>query len=155
MSSTTPVQEGSSSGEGLRKQIRCVEEFYSVFSRYPIITTPAVNIGLERIRMCHRLMAEENQEYLDAAEAGDLVEVADALGDKLYILCGTIIAHGMQDIIEDVFAEIHRSNMTKLGSDGKPIRREGDGKILKGPNYSRPDLKGIVESKVVKEEEKK
>lgn len=101
--------------------------------------------------MRHKLMQEENQEYLDAAEAGDIVEIADALGDQLYVLCGSIIAHGMQDIIEDVFAEIHRSNMSKLGPDGKPIYREGDGKILKGRNYTRPDLKDIVESSMVTE----
>ena len=78
--------------------------------------------------------------------AGDLVEVADALGDMLYILCGTIIEHGLQDKIEEVFAEIQRSNMTKLGADGKPIYRE-DGKVMKGPNYSPPDLAGVLSNK--------
>lgn len=85
-------------------------------------------------------MAEENEEYLEAAKNDDLVEVADALGDMLYILCGTILTHGMQHIIEDVFAEIQDSNMSKLGLDGKPIYRK-DGKVMKGPNYRRPDLK--------------
>ena len=61
---------------------------------------------------------------LNAAEK-DIIEVADALGDMLYILCGTIIEHGMSDIIEDVFDEIQKSNMSKLGADGKPIYREG------------------------------
>ena len=56
-------------------------------------------------------MAEENQEYLQAAKNNDLVEVADALGDMLYILCGTIIEHGMQDKIEEVFDEIQKSNL--------------------------------------------
>jgi predicted HAD superfamily Cof-like phosphohydrolase len=73
-----------------------------------------------------------------------LVEVADALGDMLYILCGTILTHGMQHIIEDVFAEIQDSNMSKLGLDGKPIYRE-DGKVMKGPNYRRPDLKQFLD----------
>ncbi|KAK3177656.1 hypothetical protein K4F52_009561 [Lecanicillium sp. MT-2017a] len=148
MSSKTPSQDNSS-GEGIQKQLRCVEQFYRVFGRDAIRTTPAANIGLERARMRHKLMQEENQEYLDAAESGDIVEIADALGDQLYVLCGSIIAHGMQDIIEDVFTEIHRSNMSKLGPDGKPVYREGDGKILKGPNYTRPDLKDIVESRMV------
>jgi predicted HAD superfamily Cof-like phosphohydrolase len=89
-------------------------------------------------------MAEENEEYLEAAESGDLVEVADALGDMLYILCGTILQHGMQNVIEDVFTEIQRSNMSKLGADGRPIHRE-DGKVMKGPNYSRPDLSFVLE----------
>jgi predicted HAD superfamily Cof-like phosphohydrolase len=89
-------------------------------------------------------MAEENEEYLEAANSNDLVEVADALGDMLYILCGTILTHGMQHIIEDVFAEIQDSNMSKLGVDGKPIYRE-DGKVMKGPNYRRPDLKQFLD----------
>jgi predicted HAD superfamily Cof-like phosphohydrolase len=72
-----------------------------------------------------------------------LVEVADALGDMLYILCGTIIEHGMQHKIEEVFNEIQKSNMSKLGADGKPIFRE-DGKVLKGPNYFKPDINSIL-----------
>jgi predicted HAD superfamily Cof-like phosphohydrolase len=71
------------------------------------------------------------------------VEVADALGDMLYILCGTIIEHGLQDKIVAVFDEIQRSNMSKLGQDGKPIYRE-DGKVLKGTNYFKPDIASIV-----------
>ena len=69
-----------------------------------------------------------------------MIEVADALGDMLYILCGTIIEHGMQDLIEDIFEEIQKSNMSKLGTDGNPIYRE-DGKVLKGPNYFKPNFK--------------
>tara|TARA_B100000508_G_scaffold141093_1_gene146627 strand:- start:147691 stop:148095 length:405 start_codon:yes stop_codon:yes gene_type:complete len=97
-----------------------------------------------QIELRHRLMKEENDEYLEAAKEGDLVEIADALGDQLYILCGTIMKHGMQDVIEDVFNEIQRSNMSKLGEDGKPIYRE-DGKILKGKNYFKPDIKSILD----------
>lgn len=89
-------------------------------------------------------MDEENKEYLEAANSGDLVEVADALGDMLYILCGTILEHGMQHKIEEVFEEIQRSNMSKLGADGKPIYRE-DGKVLKGPNYFKPDIQTIMD----------
>ena len=72
-----------------------------------------------------------------------MIEVADALGDMLYILCGTIITHGMQDVIDEVFEEIQRSNMSKLGSNGKPIYRK-DGKVLKGPNYFKPDISKIL-----------
>ena len=71
-------------------------------------------------------------------------KVTDALGDMLYILCGTILEHGMQYKIEEVFEEIQRSNMSKLGSDGKPIYRE-DGKVLKGPDYFKPDIEAILE----------
>ena len=88
-------------------------------------------------------MKEENDEYLEAAKKGDMVEVADALGDMMYILCGTIIEHGMQHIIEEVFDEIHRSNLSKLDENGNPIYRE-DGKVIKGPNYFPPDIKKII-----------
>lgn len=96
------------------------------------------------VALRHRLMAEENEEYLEAARAGDLVEVADALGDMLYILCGTILQHGMQHVIEEVFTEIQRSNMSKLGADGRPIHR-ADGKVMKGPNYTPPDLSFVAD----------
>jgi predicted HAD superfamily Cof-like phosphohydrolase len=105
--------------------------------------TPTTDLEEGQIELRHRLMQEENEEYLEAAKEGDIVEIADALGDQLYILCGTIMKHGMQDVIEDVFQEIQRSNMSKLGEDGKPIYRE-DGKILKGKNYFKPDIKSIL-----------
>lgn len=89
-------------------------------------------------------MMEENDEYLAAAKDGDLVEVADALGDMLYILCGTILKHGMQDKIDEVFQEIQKSNMSKLDENGKPIYRQ-DGKILKSNKYFKPNIKSIVE----------
>ena len=85
-------------------------------------------------------MDEENKEYKIAAKNNDIVEVADALGDMLYILCGTIITHGMQNIIDDVFDEIQKSNMSKLDNEGKPIYRD-DGKVLKGPNYFKPNIR--------------
>jgi predicted HAD superfamily Cof-like phosphohydrolase len=89
-------------------------------------------------------MREENEEYLEAAQKGDLVEIADALGDQLYILCGTILRHGLQDKMAEVFQEIQRSNMSKLDADGKPIYRE-DGKVLKSELYFRPDIKSILD----------
>ena len=89
-------------------------------------------------------MQEENLEYLEAAKNKDIVEVADALGDILYILCGTILTHGLQHKIVEVFNEIQRSNMSKLDINGKPVFRE-DGKILKGPNYFKPNIKEILE----------
>jgi predicted HAD superfamily Cof-like phosphohydrolase len=88
-------------------------------------------------------MEEENLEYLKAANENNLIEIADALGDMLYILCGTIISHGLQDKIEQIFEEIQNSNLSKLGEDGKPIYRD-DGKVLKGPNYFKPDIKKIL-----------
>ena len=83
--------------------------------------------------------------YLEAAMNGDIVEIADALGDQLYILCGTILKHGLQHKIAEVFQEIQRSNMSKLDADGNAIYRE-DGKIMKSELYFRPDIKSILES---------
>ena len=88
-------------------------------------------------------MQEENEEYLEAAKNGDIVEIADALGDQLYILCGTILKHGLQHKIAEVFQEIQRSNMSKLDADGKPIYRE-DGKVMKSELYFRPDIHTIL-----------
>ena len=98
----------------------------------------------------HALMKEENDEYLEACEKNSLIEIADALGDQLYILCGTILKHGMQDVIIDVFNEIQASNMSKLGDDGNPILRE-DGKILKGSGYFRPNLSKFINQQYEKE----
>ena len=104
---------------------------------------PTTQVDPSEMELRHRLMAEENDEYLAAAQAGDMVEVADALGDMLYILCGTMVTHGMQDVMAEVFRTIQESNMSKLGADGQPIYRE-DGKVMKGPNYFRPDIAGVL-----------
>ena len=92
----------------------------------------------------YNLLKEENYEYLEACEKGDLVEVADALGDQLYILFGTMLKHGLHHKIEEVFDEIQRSNMSKLDEQGNPIFRE-DGKILKSNLYFRPNIKDILD----------
>lgn len=126
----------------MKKQLNAVHEFHTTF-KLGVQGNPVANITERRNMLRYELMKEENEEYLEAAQNGDLVEVADALGDMLYILCGTIIEHGMQDVIEKVFDEIQRSNMSKLGVDGKPIYRE-DGKVLKGPNYFKPDFAKII-----------
>lgn len=123
----------------MKKQIESVKKFHNTY-KLGYSETPIANLGNSKNKLRFSLMSEENEEYLEAANNDDVIEVADALGDMLYILCGTIIEHGMQDIIEDVFDEIQRSNMSKLGEDGEPIYRE-DGKVLKGPNYFKPNFK--------------
>lgn len=127
----------------MKQKIQAVKAFHSAF-KIGHRETPKAHLGLEKNMLRYKLMREENEEYLEAANAGDLVEVADALGDMLYILCGTIIEHGLQHKIEEVFDEIQRSNMSKLGADGEPIYRE-DGKVLKGPNYFKPNISEILE----------
>tara|TARA_R110002126_G_scaffold40892_8_gene119662 strand:- start:3099 stop:3485 length:387 start_codon:yes stop_codon:yes gene_type:complete len=128
----------------MKKQIEAVEKFHNAFGqdngKYPRPLTE------DEYELRHSLMQEENNEYLDACDENSLVEIADALGDQLYILCGTILRHGMQHIIEDVFDEIQASNMSKLGADGKPVLRD-DGKILKGPGYFKPNLSKFIEIK--------
>ena len=107
--------------------------------------SPVSELNDKDLKLRFDLMKEENEEYLDAAKKGDLIEIADALGDMLYILCGTILKHGLQHKIADVFQEIQRSNMSKLDKNGKPIYRE-DGKVLKSDLYFKPDIKGVLEA---------
>lgn len=126
----------------MHNTINKVKEFHEVFG-LEFHEQPTVNVSDRIIELRHRLMQEENDEYLEAAKARDLALVADALGDKLYILCGTIIAHGLQHKIVEVFEEIHRSNMSKLDDNGKPIYRE-DGKIMKSNNYFLPDIHAVL-----------
>jgi predicted HAD superfamily Cof-like phosphohydrolase len=104
---------------------------------------PTAKLTSSDVQLRFDLMKEENEEYLEAARNGDLVEIADALGDQLYILCGTILRHGLQDKITEVFNEIQRSNMSKLDANGRPIYRE-DGKVLKSELYFKPDIAKIL-----------
>lgn len=127
----------------MKKRISAVKQFHEAFG-LGVKEQPEADLGKAKNLLRYHLMKEENEEYLEAANNNNLIEVADALGDMLYILCGTIIEHGMQHKIEEVFDEIQRSNMSKLGADGKPIYRE-DGKVLKGPNYSKPNIDRILE----------
>ncbi len=127
----------------MKHKISAVELFHNSFG-LGVSKTMRADLGKEKNLLRFNLMDEENKEYYEAANNNDLVEVADALGDMLYILCGTILEHGMQHKIEEVFEEIQRSNMSKLGADGKPIYRE-DGKVLKGPNYFKPNIESIID----------
>jgi predicted HAD superfamily Cof-like phosphohydrolase len=127
----------------MQEPLKKVRDFHDLF----LITsndTPVATVDMKDCELRHRLMQEENDEYLEACRQGNLVEIADALGDKLYILCGTILKHGLQDKIEEVFNEIHRSNMSKLDENNQPIFRE-DGKILKSNRYFKPDIKTILD----------
>ena len=126
----------------IKKPIKAVTEFHNAFG-LSVELKPKADLPSTITELRYNLMKEENEEYLEAVKSNDLIEIGDALGDMLYILCGTIISHGFQDKIEALFDEIQRSNMSKLGDDGKPIYRE-DGKVLKGPNYFKPDIEKIL-----------
>ena len=128
----------------MKDKILAVKEFHKAF-KLDYLDKPKADLGMDKNKLRFNLMKEENEEYFEAANNNDMVEVADALGDMLYILCGTIIEHGMEHRIDEIFKEIQNSNMSKLGADGSPIYRE-DGKVLKGPNYFKPDIEGILNS---------
>ena len=92
------------------------------------------------------LLQEELDELKEALEKDDVLETLDALIDLQYVLDGAFLSFGLQDVKNAAFTEVHRSNMSKLGEDGKPIRRPEDGKIMKGPHYFKPDLAKFVKS---------
>jgi predicted HAD superfamily Cof-like phosphohydrolase len=126
----------------MKKQLDSVKEFHEAFGQANGLYVK--NLNQDEYELRYRLMAEENDEYLQACKDNNIDEIADALGDQLYILCGTILKHGLQHKIQLIFSEIHRSNMSKLDADGKPILRE-DGKILKSNRYFPPDIKKILQ----------
>ena len=128
----------------LIEKINSVKEFHEVF-KIGSREEPNGKIPEAEYLLRYKLMQEENDEYLDACKRGDIVEIADALGDKMYILFGSILKHGLQYKIEEIFDEIQRSNMSKLDDNGQPIFRE-DGKIMKSKNYFKPDIGKILHS---------
>ena len=126
----------------LTQTIDMVKEFHEAF-KIGNEEAPIAEIAKKDYQLRYELMKEENEEYLEAAQNGDLVEIADACGDMLYILCGTLLKHGLQYKIEEVFKEIQSSNMSKLDEKGQPIYRK-DGKVLKCDLYFKPDIKTIL-----------
>lgn len=123
-------------------ELRMLEEFHRVFGAH-LETAPTADISDETIALRVSLIQEELNEYRQAAEDRDLVGIADALSDLLYVVLGTYVAHGLQDVAESLFAEVHRSNMSKLDADGQVIYRS-DGKVLKSHLWEPPDLARIL-----------
>ena len=128
----------------MKSYFEMVREFHEtyglVISEEPM-TSKEITDNVELWQLRTNLHTEEFRELGEAMLTGNIVDIADAIGDSIVVLCGTAVSYGIP--LDEVFAEIHRSNMSKLGEDGKPIVRE-DGKILKGPNFSPPDLKSII-----------
>ena len=116
-----------------------LREFHEAFdlTRSEVPGLPSKDIRDLRIN----LLKEEWEEYLEGEATDDLIEIADALADMVYIAYGTAVAYGIR--LDKVFEEVHSSNMSKLDANGKPIYRE-DGKVLKGPNYSPPNIETIL-----------
>ena len=121
--------------------IEAVKKFHLKFG-HPV----ADNIGIpgndtKELRLS--LLQEELNELAEAMANDDIVGIADAFADLQYVLSGAILCFGLQDKFDLIFKEVQNSNMSKLGEDGNPIYRE-DGKILKGPNYFKPNIEGIL-----------
>ena len=117
-----------------------VKEFHRTFG-LPVLTKPQWP-SAQAIERRGNLITEEKREYDEAIVAGDLVAVADAITDLLYVAYGTAAEYGID--ADACFAEVHDSNMSKLGADGKPIHRPSDGKVLKGPFFREPDLATVL-----------
>lgn len=126
----------------MKKALDDIMDFHETFQCY-IQKSPNAVIPEDIKEVRQRILQEEVDELEDAAKKEDLVAVADALGDIIYVALGTVISYGLQDKFPDIFAEIHRSNMSKLDEQGKPIFR-ADGKILKSNLYSAPKLEPII-----------
>ena len=117
-----------------------VFEFHVAFG-LPRADRPTMDVTDDLAALRNALLKEESAELITACEQRDLVAIADGIADVLYVVFGTAVTYGLD--AASLVREVHRSNMSKLGPDGLPILRE-DGKVIKGPNYSRPDFKSLL-----------
>ncbi len=128
----------------MKDAIAKVKEFHRVY-KCPIGEKPSSELVTRELRILRdSLLQEEVDELKDAEKVKDLVEITDALADILYIVYGTAITYGLEDVLPLAFDEVHRSNMSKLDEHGNPIFRI-DGKVLKGLNYTPPNIKQFLE----------
>jgi len=117
-----------------------VGDFHRAYG-LPVRDVPTAEVGAKQVALRLALIQEEVGELAEAARAGDLIGVADALADIVYVAYGTAHVYGID--LDAVLDEVHASNMTKLGADGRPIRR-ADGKVLKGTDYRPPDIAAVL-----------
>jgi predicted HAD superfamily Cof-like phosphohydrolase len=138
--------DGGVPAEGFRRSdvAAAVAEFHAAFN-LPWQTRPSVNVerSLEMLRIS--LLEEEVSELVTATHARDLVGIADALADITYVVYGTALTYGID--LDSVLSEVHRSNMSKLDRNGKPIIR-ADGKVLKSECYSPPNVVAVLQHQV-------
>lgn len=116
-----------------------VKEFMLAFGQQVLSTTEIPDLQILLMRLA--LNKEEQDELAEAVDKKDIVAIADALTDILYVTYG--FGHALGINLDKCFEEVHNSNMSKLGEDGKPLYRN-DGKVLKGPNYKPPNLVDIL-----------
>jgi predicted HAD superfamily Cof-like phosphohydrolase len=124
------------------KELKNVNEFHQAFG-VNVLENPQIP-QKERCELRQNILQEEVDELKKAWEEGNIVEVADALADIHYVLMGTVLEFGLQDKYEEIFREVHRSNMSKLDMNGKPVYRE-DGKVIKSELYTKPEIADILE----------
>jgi predicted HAD superfamily Cof-like phosphohydrolase len=117
----------------MKKELELVAEFHKKFDG-PVLPTPSLIPG-DRSQLRHRLLAEEVSEYQNGVDKEDLENIAKELADILYATYGTILEHGLQDKMEEIFAEVHRSNMSKDYHQYK---------MVKGENYTPADIKKLL-----------
>lgn len=130
---------------GKRSTLEQVQEFHETYG-LPVHGAP--DLSCEQTKQLRiNLLQEELDELKQALSNDDPQETLDALIDLQYVLDGAFLSFGLHAIKDLAFDEVHRSNMSKLGEDGKPIRRPEDGKILKGPNYFAPDLGKFIKTR--------
>ena len=125
----------------MQKQLNQVAEFYNNFGQ-TVRDRPQFPSS-DTLVLRQVILQEEVTELEMASLKRDMVAATDAVCDILYVLLGTAHELGLGPVLEKCFDEVHRSNMSKLDQDGKPIYRT-DGKVLKGPNYSKPELSSII-----------
>jgi len=128
-----------------KSTLDAVREFHDTYG-LPVKNHPDLSCAETKMLRIN-LLQEELDELKEALDKDDPVGTLDALIDLQYVLDGAFLSFGLHAIKDMAFDEVHRSNMSKLGEDGKPIRRESDGKVMKGPHYFQPDLGQFVKTR--------
>jgi predicted HAD superfamily Cof-like phosphohydrolase len=125
---------------GVSEAMTSVARFHLSFG-LPLAVRPQYRIDAELGALRIDLLEEEVGEFREAVESNDTIAIADALADIVYVAYGAALTFGID--LDAVVREVHRSNMSKLGPDGRPLLR-GDGKVLKPPSYVRPDVRRVL-----------
>jgi predicted HAD superfamily Cof-like phosphohydrolase len=134
------VAQGATGSPHLSLAARAVIAFHAAFD-LPRQPHPSVDVDESLVELRIRLLEEEAGEFARAARAGDLIALADALGDIVYVVYGTAVTYGLD--LDAVVAEVHRANMSKLDATGRPILRD-DGKVLKSDRYRPPNVARVI-----------
>ncbi len=126
----------------MKEQLEKLIDFHRA-TQVHIEDRPTADLPLEITELRLSLLSEELEEYRQAVNSKDLIEVADALTDLLYVLLGTMVSHGLQEYGAELFDEVHKSNMSKIDANSGPIHRQ-DGKVLKPASFIKPNIEGIL-----------